>query len=299
MSRLSNNAYFLLVLAPLIWGGNTVVGRMATAEIAPFTFTALRWLLTVVCLLPFVLPMLKKDWRLIRQNYILLLAYGMVGFGGFNLLLYKSLHYTTAVNASLIQAAIPMIILLFDWLFFKEKLKLLQLVGVMLALLGVVFIVAEGSIETLTNLIFNRGDVMVLVSAVLYALYTLTLRFKPNISWLSFIAVSAVGAVLIAVPFVVYEVATLPKVINWSMKSVAMLVYTGLVASILAQLAYAKGVTLIGASRAGIAINFVPVFGAFLAVLILGEKLYFYHFIALCLVMLGIVLSEYTTRQSS
>lgn len=293
---LANQPYILLLLAPFIWGGNAVVGRLAVNDMAPFTMTSLRWLTTLLMLLPFALRHLKRDWVAIRQHQWLLLGYGMVGFASFNLLLYLSLHYTTAVNVTLIQAVIPMIILLFNKLLFHEPLKRLQLVGLLFAFTGVVFIITQGKPATIFTLSVNQGDAMMLVAAVLYAMYSMGLRFKPPISWLSFITVSSAGAFVTTVPFVAYELFTQPKVVTASYQSLLVILYMALFASLIAQLAFAKGVSLVGANRAGLAINLVPIFGALLAVLVLHEAFHWYHVLALTLVLGGIALSEYAVK---
>lgn len=292
-----NHPYFLLMLAPLIWGGNAIVGRMAPGEIAPFTLACARWLVTITILMPFVLPSLKRDLPEIRRHWWLLMGYGTLGFAFFNMLLYASLHYTTAVNATLIQAAIPMLILLLNRLLFREQLQTLQVVGLLLTIIGVALIISQGHPLNILTLSVNIGDAMMLVAALMYALYSIGLRFKPNISWLSFITVSGIGAVFASLPFVIYEVATQPTVIKWSFKSLSLVLYAALFASLIAQLAYAKGVSLIGANRAGLAINLVPVFGALMAVILLNEQFHLYHFSALVLVLGGIALSEYAARQ--
>ncbi len=291
--------YLLLTLAPLIWGGNVVAGRLATGEIAPFTLTALRWFIALLWLLPFALPALKTDWSSIRTRWPLLLGYGAIGFAGFNLLLYLSLHYTTAVNVTLIQSAIPMFILALNRLLFKERLKSLQILGIFLAFFGVALVISGGQLNALLQLGVNKGDAMTLLAALLYAVYSLGLKYKPNISWLSFIFVGAFGAFLTSLPFVAYEAATQTQLIRWSGESVLLIIYVSLFASIVAQLAYAKGVSIIGASRAGIAINLVPIFGALLAVLLLKEHFYSYHLLALLLVLSGIALSEYAAGKKS
>lgn len=296
-TALSNQPYLLLVLAPLIWAGNTIAGGLAKGEVAPFTLTFARWMLTVVVLLPFVLPHLRRDKAAIAQSWWLLLAYGALGFSCFNMLLYNALHYTTAINVALIQAAIPMLILLLNVVVFRERLKGLQITGLLLAFVGVALIISHGDLRQLQQLVINRGDVMVLIAALLYALYSLGLRFKPNMSWLSFIFICCIGAALTSLPFALYEYSTQEMVFSGSGKAFGLIIYTAILASLIAQLAYAKGVSLIGASRAGLAINLIPVFGAILAVLILGETLHVYHFIALALVLGGIGLSEYANRE--
>lgn len=288
-----NNPYFLLILAPLIWGGNAVASKLAVGEIAPMTLVFLRWTVALLVLLPVALPCVKKDWALIKPALGWMVLYGVVGFALFNVVFYIAANYTTAINIALIQAFIPMLILLMNRFFYRQALVPVQIIGLIMAFIGVVLIVTGGDFSLLMRMDFNIGDILMLVAALFYAIYSVGLRYRPAVSWLSFIFVAAFFAFLTAMPFAAYEMLTRQTpVLHFSIKSFFLLVYVGVFASIISQIAYAKGVALIGANRAGFSINLVPVFGVMLAVIILGEKLHWFHLLGLVLVLGGIALSE-------
>lgn len=291
-----NNPYLLLTLAPLIWGGNAVVSKLAVGEIAPMTLVFFRWTVALLVILPIALPTVRKDWGKIRRHWLLLCAYGCFGFAGFNMLFYAAGYLTTAVNIALLQASIPAIILLLNSLCFRQGFKGMQLLGLFFASVGVVLIVTAGKLSALLSLSLNQGDMLMLLASVMYALYSIGLRYKPDISWLSFIVVLASAAWVTVLPFAVYENMMLEKTMNWSLKSLLLIVYIAVFASIILQIAYAKGISIIGANRGGFAINLVPIFGALLSVLILDEKLHAYHLIALVLILGGIALSEKSAK---
>lgn len=293
-----NNPYILLILAPLIWGGNALVGKLAVGEIAPMTLVLLRWVGALLVLMPFALPHVVKDWQKIKPALGWFVVYGGVGFALFNLLFYVAAHDTSAVNIALIQATIPMLILLINRLFFRQYLIFPQVIGLLMTLLGVLFIVSGGQWQVLKNLQLNHGDMLMLLAALCYAVYSITLRYKPAVSWLSFIFVAGVFALLLVLPFAVFEIINAEQaVLNFNAKVALLLLYVAIFPSIVAQIAYAKGVSLIGANRAGVAINLVPVFGALMAVVFLGEAFRWFHLAGLLLVMGGIVLSERFARR--
>ncbi len=295
---IANQPYLLLVLAPLIWGGHAVVGKLAVGDIGPITLALLRWGVAFLVLLPFCLPKVRKEWPAIKPHLPLLFFFGIFGFAGFNMLNYIALHYTTALNTALIQAAIPMLILLISSVIFRQRLLGLQIVGLLLALVGVALIVTNGDIFSLLHLSVNKGDALMLVAALMYAAYSLGLRYKPNISWASFIFVLAGAAMITVLPFAIYEIMTTKSVaFSLSIKNLLLIFYVSVLASIVAQIAYAKGVGLIGAGRAGFAINLVPVFGALMAVVFLGEAFYWFHFLGLVFVLGGIALSEKAAKR--
>lgn len=294
-----NHPYFLLMLAPLIWGGHAVIGKLATGDIAPMTLTFLRWVVVLLVLLPIVFPHLKKDRAVIKRHLPVLFAYGCFGFAAFNMLNYTALHHTTALNVALVQAAIPMIILLLNFVIFRQRLFIAQVIGLLLAFIGVLLIITDGSAGKVIEMRVNRGDVLMLIACVLYAGYSIVLRYKPPMSWLSFIFVLGVSALLTATPFMIYEVLHTETPIVWSFSSLIIVLYVSVFASIVGQIAYAKGVSLIGANRAGFALNLVPLFGALMAVVFLGEAFRWFHLAGLLLIMGGIALSERTAKATS
>jgi len=289
--RLFDNAYLLLILAPLAWGGNAVAGKLAAGSWLPFSITSLRWLIVTLLLLPFVYPYLKADRVKLVANAPLLFALGGLGMGAFNLGMYLALNYTTAVNVSIEQASMPCVILLLNFLFLRQRVRWQQIAGLAIAVAGVWLTTARGQPLQLFESGLNRGDAIMLGACVLYAAYSVGLRWKPAVSWPSFMFSLAVSAFLVSVPFPTFEwMPHAPPPLqgtDW-----LVLAYVVVFPSLLAQAAFARGVELIGANRAGQFINLVPIFGALLAVLLLGEGFYWYHGAGLLLVLMGITLAE-------
>lgn len=294
--------YLLLVLAPLLWGGNITAGKLAVGEIAPEMLSLGRWLGAALILLPFALPSLRRDWKTLRKNLPILFLFGAVGFAAFNLLMYIAALFTSAVNASIEQAAIPVFVLIGNFLFFAVKPKLLQSVGLVITVFGVIFVATHGHPERLLSLQVNLGDALVVLACLFYAVYSLVLRYRPDVSWMSFIFVTVASAAIAALfysgftPGGIGETAT--KISQVTPKGWLILCYVMVLPSIVAQLCYAKGLQLVGPNRASIFINLLPVFGTILSVLIIGEQLQSYHLVAACLVVLGIMLAEYSVRSA-
>lgn len=289
--RAFSNAYLLLAIAPLLWGGNTVAGRFAVGQWEPFTITSARWLCAVALLLPFAWGPLKKDWPVIKENWLVLLLLGGVGMSGFSLLLYLALNYTTAINVSIEQAAMPVLIMLANFTLLSLRVRWLQIVGLLMTLCGVLVATTAGDPLRFFSEGLNRGDAIMLVACVFYAGYSFGLRWRPDIHWLSFLIVISISAFVMTLPFVSWELSqtpfTLPEMQGW-----LVLLYVVVFPTIVSQLCYARGVQLLGSNRAGLFLNLVPIFGSILAVLILGEVFRWYHFVGLTMVLVGIGLAE-------
>lgn len=288
---LQSRAYFYLIIATLSWGGNTMFGKMAISHVSPMMLSFWRWVLALVLITAISVPSLIRDWPEIRKNWLLLFAYGAFGYCGFNVLLYSALQYTSAINAAIEQAGIPMLIFLINYLLFRMKVSLAQIVGFGLTLVGIAVTTSHGSFETLLELTLNFGDVLVLACVVVYALYTVSLRWKPPIDWRCLMAVPALAALLTTVPLVLWEVQTdraiWPDETGW-----LAIAYVGIFPSLFSQILFIKGVEKIGPNRAGLFINLIPVFGTLLSVMVLGEQLQMFHIVAIMLVLGGIAIAE-------
>lgn len=297
-----SHPYLLLILAPLFWGGNIVAGKLAVGEISPFLLILFRWTGAVLLLTFVALPHVRRDWARIRPSLGMLALYGILGFASFNMLMYGAAHYTAAVNASIEQAAIPVFVLIANFVIFRVAARPMQVVGLVLTIIGVMWVATHGDLNRLFALDINIGDGMVVLACLLYAGYSLTLKYKPDIHWLSFIFVTAGAAFMASIVFqlligggVDQLIADIPEVtpIGW-----ICVLYVMLFPSIIAQLFYARGVAMVGPNRASIFINLLPVFGTILSVIILREEFELYHLVASALVIAGIVLAEYAVRVS-
>ena len=284
-------AVLLLALAALMWGGNAVAGRLAVGEVSPMALTCLRWVIVIAVMLPFVWRRMVAEWAILKTGWRIIILSGIFGFTAFNALFYTAAHYTTAVNLTLFQGAIPILVLIASVLFLGIRVVPMQILGMIVTIGGVVLISVKGDIEILRTLALNIGDVFTLIACVFYAAYTLGLRRKPPVSGLVFFTALAVVAFVTSVPLLVMEIAQ--GNVQWpTPKGWLIMLYIGLLPSLLAQVFFIRGVELMGPARAGVFVNLVPVFGALLAVLLLGEPFAAYHAIGLAFVLGGIWLAE-------
>jgi drug/metabolite transporter (DMT)-like permease len=285
----------LLVLTTLIWAGHSIVGRLAVGEIGPMTLTFLRWTVALVPILAAGAPSLRRDWPTLRANWLYLALMGTLGYTVFVALFYVAAHRTSALNLSIIQGAIPALVLIGARLFLGIRFTALQALGALITMLGVAVIAAQGDLASFMALAFNSGDVMMMVAAAIYAGYTIGLRERPRISGLSMLAGMAIAAFVTSAPLMVWEVAS--GGFLWpTATGLLLLVYVALGPAFASQIFFMRGVELIGPGRAGVFVNLVPVFGAIMAVVLLGEPLHIYHVIALMLVVGGIAIAQRTAR---
>ena len=281
----------MLILTTFCWGLNAVFARMAAGEISPMLLVSIRWLGTFILLVLFAGRTIMEGLPAIRQHLGYTFLMGLVGLGGFGTLIYYSAYYTTAVNIGIIQGAMPAIVLVGSCWFFRTSVNFIQIVGVAVTMLGVVFVSINGELEKLMSLSFNKGDLLMLIAVLLYGAYTVGLRRKHNLSSIVLFASVVVWAFISTLPLTIYEFASGKTV--WPDENVWIIVgLIILLPSFLSQICFIASVKLIGPARSGVFVNLVPVFASFLAVQLLGEPFELYHGVSLLLVLSGIYIFE-------
>ena len=296
LSRAYASSPFLLFLATLGWGSNTIASRLAVGEISPMLLIFFRWGIVIVILLSLYWRQMIDEWPIIRPRLKWLLIMGGCGLSLFNAFFYIAAHSTTAVNLGIIQSTMPGMILLGSFMFFGDRINRLQFSGLMLTLLGVVVIVTQGSFEQLMQLTFNHGDLLMIFACSFYAMYTVGLKSRPKISGMVMLAYFSVAAFLTTIPLMIFESFIYGTVMP-GVKGFAIVFYIAMVPSFLSQIFFMRGVDLIGPGSAGLYANLVPIFSAIMAVLLLSEEFALFHLAAMLLVFGGIGLFEYQSRR--
>ena len=281
----------LISLTCLFWGGNTIAARIAVDHISPYQVTFGRWGLVSLGFILFYRRQIRDAWPELRGCRTYLILMGCSGFVLFNFLFYESGHRTTALNIGILQGSIPIFVLIGVFCVYRTRITWLQVIGVLIGFLGV-FTVATGAFPSeVLQLSFNLGDLMMTAACLVWAGFTIGLRNKPPVPSVILFAMFCVIATLISAPFAIYEFifngATVPTLRGW-----LVLLYIAVCASTFGQLFYLRSVDLMGPSRAGMFLNLIPIVGALLAIIVLGESFFFYHGVALILILGGLWLSR-------
>lgn len=280
--------YWLLTLASLFWAANWVVGRAMRSEMPPIAMGFWRWTIAAVILLPFAAPELRRKWPVVRANWLTLMLLGLLGAVMFNTMIYVGLQYTAATNGVLLNSITPILIILLSWVIARERISGLQACGVLLSLAGVLAIVARGDFASLAAFHFNRGDLWLIAAMFLWAIYTFVLRRRPpQLSAIGFLAAMLLLSLPLLLPFYLWEFVERGG-FALTPATVATLAYYGTFPSIAAYLFWNRGVAQVGPNKAGLFVHLMPLFGALLSVIFLGEQLYAYHFLGAALIFGGI-----------
>jgi drug/metabolite transporter (DMT)-like permease len=285
-----SRAYPLLTVTALFWAGNSIVGRAARDLVPPAALSFWRWTFALALLLPLAWPHLRRDWPVLRAHWRIVALLGALAIGSFNILLYTGLQSTTALNSMLIQSAQPALILIGGALVMGDGTSLRQVVGVLISLVGVLAIIGRGDPAILWGMQLNIGDAIIGCAVLLWALYSVLLRRRPAVHPLSFLAASMVVGIGVIIPFYAHELWS-GRLIVPATGSALAIAYVSIFPSFLAYLFFNRGVELIGSAATGQYMNVMPLMGAGLAMLFLGERLHLFHIAGLALIVIGIMVA--------
>lgn len=290
-SRSFVSPYLLLTVTTLLWAVNWVLARGIRADVGPNVMALGRWLVAAVVILPFAARHLPRDWPVVRSRAAVLLFLGVTGAGAYNALSYAGVAHTTAINAMLLNAAVPFFILALSWALLGERLSAPQAGGLLVACGGALWIIVAGEPARLVSLDLNRGDLLVCLAMLSWAVYTVVLRRNPvDIHVTSFVAVLSLIAIATLLPLAAWEWQVRPP--HFGTGALAGIAYLGVGPSVLCYLFWSAGVAALGPNRTGLFLYLVPVFGSVISTLFLGERPELYHAVGFALVLAGLALSN-------
>lgn len=290
----NRSAYFLLVLANVIWGGNFVIGRVGAEYFPPITFSLLRWLVAFLFLTPFMVKPVLKDFKVLWSHKWIILLLSVTGIAGYNTIIYFSLHFTTSINASIVNSVTPLFIAVFSFFMLKERLSVLQATGILLSVIGIIFIISKGSLETLQAFKLNPGDLFVLVAVLSWSIYSIVIKkYSKILPPFTTLYVTSIVGILILFPLSLLEIIQADAAVTFNLESLFILGYVGCFASIVAFISWNTGVAKIGAAKSGIFINLLPVFATLFATVFTKEDLLWYQIAGGFIVILGVMFSSH------
>jgi len=282
--------YFALALAPLFWSGNVVVGRALREQVDPIALNLYRWSIAGLLILPFALRPLWRHRADLLRHWPVITGLGLTGLAGFQTCVYFAVRHTEALNALLILQATPAVILLGAAALYGDRVTPLRLVGIALAAAGALVLVTRGAPAELLRLSARPGDLWMLLAVVLWAAYSLLLKRRPGrVPQVALLGASIVVGLAVLLPawWLTGGPAARPPLSREAWLGVG---YIGLFASCLAFLCWNTGVAHVGPGTAGTFMYLMPLYGAVLGYLFLGEGVAPFHGAGAVLIFGGLAL---------
>lgn len=286
--------YFLPLFTVMIWGGNTIINKMASLAIEPSAMSFYRWVLAVLILTPCCLPHVIRQWKDVKQHLTHLAILALLG-----MVLNQSLGYyagltTTASNMSLISSLIPLLSVFASVPILKNRISALSMTGAIISLIGLTYMLGHGDMLFFLRQRMAQGDILMLTASLLYAFYCVLLKKwnMPFGNW-TLIYLQGVCAVFMLTPLWLSSHSLLP-----SAQALPLIAYAGIAASVIAPWLWVKAIHALGADSTAMFMNLLPVITLTLAVSLLNETVHLYHVVGGLMVILGVALSQIKRRPS-
>ena len=293
--RLSPGTLVLLVLPPLLWAGNAVVGHLVNGLVPPMTLNFLRWALAFLILLPLAYRVLRPSSE-VWPNWKRFALLGLLGVGCYNALQYLALKTSTPLNVTLVASSIPIWMLIVGRLCFGQPITRRQIAGAALSIAGVLVVLSRGQWSVLVQVRWVPGDFYVLLATLSWAFYSWLLAQPKEpaalrADWAAFLMAQIIFGLGWSGLFAAGEWILTDAHITWGWPLAAALGFVAVGPAVIAYRCWGMGVQRVGPSTAGFFSNLTPLFAALLSAAFLGELPSLYHMAAFLLIVGGIMVS--------
>ncbi len=282
------NPHSVLVFVMFLWTSGLVVSKSAAGFMTPFELSFSRWVICSLILLIFCYTKIGNHISTIRGNFSKLFVLGFLLAMGSTFLIW-SVDSTTVFNASLLGASQPLITLIMAFVIGLESTSRIQYLGILLGLMGVVVLITEASSDLIANFRFNLGDVLVLAAVLFYSLYTVCLvKWRLQLPSYIIMTTSSVSASLILLPLTISHSGFAFIDLWFDPIAILIIFFMAVFPTALATSLWNRAVVNIGANKASVFINLMPVFGALASILIFDDRFKLFHFYGTILVVIGV-----------
>ncbi|MDA0997239.1 MAG: DMT family transporter [Proteobacteria bacterium] len=283
-------ALVMLVLTPLFWASHSVVGRLVANDIPTFSLVGIRWAVAALIFFICVHRTVIGQWHLIKRHWRYLVLTGLIGPAMFPCLLYNGLKTSTATNASIIQTIVPALVPVLGWFLWRERLRPIQIAGILISAIGVAVILTQGDVGALAGLQFVIGDLFLLGGFIGWAFYTALIRMKPpEMSSNTVLASQMAVAALAIAPLWALEAAS-GQLIPMTQSAWLAIAFIVIFPTLGAYFFYSHVVRIAGVTKAGLASHLMPPLGVILAVVFLGEQFLAFHAVGIAVIFSGVFL---------
>lgn len=280
--------YGMLTFATATWGSAFIAGKFAVESFEPATIAFFRFFGAAILLFPLMWIMEKNRKKPTLKDYGLFAVLGLTGIALYNICFFLATKHAPVIKSSLFIASNPVLIILLSGLFLKEKITRNNIIGMIIALTGATFIITDGHLLSLVQLGFEPIDFVLMGAVVSWALYSVVgkIVLKKYSSVESTTYAVAFGTVFL-LPFAFMETSW-QDVQQASTTTWLAIAHMSILVTVVSFVMYYNGIKEVGAAKASIFINVMPVSAVILATLFLGETFTAAHAIGAILVLSGV-----------
>ncbi|MCH5586411.1 DMT family transporter [Shimazuella sp. AN120528] len=281
--------YLRLTFVAIFWGLSFNAGQLAVEIMSPLTVTAWRFIIATIIMVSLLWIKEPPTKKLLKMNWKMYVMLGVVGVFVTNSFQFYALKFTSPLHPSLIMATNPMVTAIFAFFLLQERLRLAQLLGMVLSIVGVVYVITNGSFLSTFQSV-NLGDLLAMGANITWALYAvLGRKFLKDSSSLATTTYTMAVATLCLLPFVSLQHAAVSSQTLWI--GWGAIAFMGTCGAVLTFLWWNQGVATIGASKTSVFFNLVPVV-TLLASVAMGQHIGITQVIGTGLVIIGVFISS-------
>lgn len=289
------NIFFLITT--VFWGFNYHWSKYLLEEVSEIEGAFWRYGLASMVLLALTFGNLPSI-QTIRANFLGVLLIGGVGLFGFNFFFFKGMNLTNPLNAALIIALNPALTTFFSFLILRTSISIRQVMGLIIASVGVLFLLFKGDVALILELQIQKGDMWIMVASCFFAFHHVMVKKYseriPNLQLCVLSALTCLACILMVSFF------TTPLVLSFSHGSTfwKSAIGIGCFGTGIAYLLWYQGIQLTNATKASVFINVVPLSSA-LAAIVLGGSLEHYHLTSGLIIVGGILVMQWNNKSVS
>lgn len=278
----------MMIFATILFAGAFIAGKLGTNSFSPLVMTFLRIGLASIILFPIML-IKEKAIKLTKEEFLITFKLGLIGMTFYHLFFFNALKHTTASNASVINASMPIITAIIALLVLNEKISKLKLLFMFTAFVGVILTIIKWDIDTLRQLAFNKGDLIMMCGTVSWATYgVLIKKYDIKMSALKLMTYTLLMCTLIVAPFALREIIIYDS-LNVPFSDYYSLIYMAVFPTVIGYTIQQTCIRKLGPSTAALFINLVPVFSIILAIIFLGETVIPLMFVSLSIIIASVI----------
>ena len=283
------NRVLLPLMTSVLFSGSYIAGKYTTLDLGPLTTTLLRYLIALLFLSGLLLHYKRRALCLRRRDIVPALLLGLFGIVGYHYFFFQSLRYTEVANTAIINALSPVLTSLAAAVLIKERLSRGNYAGVLVAFIGVLLLLSRGDSNTILDLRFNKGDLLMLLSVISWMVYALLIRtMLDRYSGFTLTFYATLFGVVILLVLAPQE-APLADIQEISRASLLAVVYMGICGSGLGYLLYNLSIREIGPTRtSSFVYSVIPLIVAVLALLFFQQPITPIMIVSMILILIGL-----------
>lgn len=281
------------LVAVMIWAMNAVVNKLSAGVIEPATISFYRWVLAGIILTPFCLRGTIMNWAKIRPLLGKLAFLGFLGMALYQCLAYYAAHTISATMIGIFLSLTPLLTILLSLVILRTPLTIGLVIGSLLSFFGITWLISGGNPKLLLEIGIGKGELMMLVASSAYALYgVLTMKWKITISTWQSLYWQVIFGIIILIPLFMFA-----GNVAITRDNVALILFAGIPASIIAPFLWLQGVARLGASKTSLFMNLSPLFTAIISIIFLHETLESYHIIGGGISLVGVMIAQQMNQE--